>query len=219
MSELLRWFERRRQTRAIKLIQRHLSITTSIVEDLENAVKAAVDRETKKRKECVKRITKGEKEADKLRRMIMDELSTGELPPVDREDLMHLTKRVDMVADWSREATRILNALSMEVVPQKLQQALIDMVENVKICALNLQECINKMIKKPEEALQAADIVERQEEKVDDLHEKARKLLAEQKELKVGMAILTNELLEALEMTADICEDACDQVRIILVRG
>jgi hypothetical protein len=217
LSELLRWFERRRQTRTIKLIQRHLGITTAIVEDLESAIKAAVNGETKKRRDCVDRITEGEKAADKLRRMIMDELSTGELPPVDREDLMHLTKRVDLVADWSREATRILNALPMEIVPKKLQHALVEMVENVKICAFNLRECINKMIKKPEEALQAADVVERQEEKVDDLHERARKILAEQEELKVGTAILTNELLEALEMIADACENACDQVRIIII--
>jgi len=218
LSELLRWFEKRRQTKAIKLIQQHLGITTSIVEDLEIAIKAAVKGETKKRDNCVKRITKGEQEADKLRRAIMDELSTGELPPTDREDLMHLTKRVDMIADWSREATRVLNVLSMDVVPEKLQRALVEMVENVKTCAVEVRRCINKMIKKPEEALHAADIVERQEEKIDDLHENARKLLAEQQELGVGVAIMTHGLLEALEMTADACEDVCDQVRIIIVR-
>lgn len=218
MSELLRWFEKRRQTRAIKLIQRHLGITTSIVEDLETAVKAAVKGDLEKRDECVKRVTRGEQEADKLRRTIMDELSTGELPPIDREDLMHLTKRVDMIADWSREATRTLNVLNMEKVPAKLQKALVEMVENVKTCALEVRRCINKMIEKPEEALHAADVVERQEEKVDDLHENARKLLGTQENLGVGTAILTHGLLEALEMTADACENACDQVRIIIVR-
>jgi len=34
----------------------------------------------------------------------MDEVSKGDLPPTAREDIMHLVKRVDMVADWSREA-------------------------------------------------------------------------------------------------------------------
>ena len=218
MSELIKWFERKRQTKAVKLIQQHLAITTAIAEDLEKAIKAALKGEIKKRDASVKRIAQGEQEADKLRRRIMDELSSGELLPVDREDLMHLTKRVDMIADWSREATRILTVLPLTEIPLELQRALTEMTENIKMCVFEVRKCINKMMKKPEEALQAADLVERREEEVDDLHEKARKLLAEQRELKVGMAILTHELLGALEMVADACEDTCDQVRIISVR-
>jgi uncharacterized protein Yka (UPF0111/DUF47 family) len=60
--------------------------------------------------------------------------------------------------------------------------------------------------------------VERLEEKVDDLFENARRLLAEEEKIKVGAAILMNDLFEAIEMAADMCEDACDQVRIIIVR-
>lgn len=218
MSEFIKWFERKRQTKAIKLIQQHLAVTTAIAEDLEKAVKASIKGEIEERDTSVKRIVQGEQEADKLRRIIMDELSSGELSPVDREDLMHLTKRVDMIADWSREATRIMTAVPLNKIPQKLQQAIIEMAENIKTCVLEVRKCINKMIKKPEEALQAADRVERREEKVDDLHEEARKILAEQEELKVGTAILAHELLGALEMVADACEDTCDQVRVIIVR-
>jgi uncharacterized protein Yka (UPF0111/DUF47 family) len=71
---------------------------------------------------------------------------------------------------------------------------------------------------KPEEALQAADEVEREEEKVDDLHEKVRKLLGKEDFPRAGIAILASQLLEAIEMIADACEDACDQVRVIMVR-
>jgi uncharacterized protein Yka (UPF0111/DUF47 family) len=60
--------------------------------------------------------------------------------------------------------------------------------------------------------------VERLEEKVDDLHENARRLLAKEEKLSVGAAVLMNELYDAVEMVADWCEDACDQVRIIIVR-
>ena len=76
----------------------------------------------------------------------------------------------------------------------------------------------NKMMTKPGEALQAADDVEREEEKVDDLHEKARKLLVEEDLPKAGIVLLISQLFDALEMIADACEDACDQVRIIMVR-
>jgi uncharacterized protein Yka (UPF0111/DUF47 family) len=92
------------------------------------------------------------------------------------------------------------------------------MVVSVKECAVSLQKCVNKIMTKPEEALQAADVVEREEERVDDIHEKARVLMGKEDLPKAGVAVLVGQLFEALEMIADSCEDACDQVRIIIVR-
>jgi len=218
LSDLIKWFEKRKETKALADVQRHLALTTGIVEDLENAIKAAVKGDLKEMQACIKRVTSGEKEADSLRRKVMDEISTGELSPTDREDLMDLVKRVDMVADWSRESTRILGAIPMEQVPETIKNALTEMVKSVKECTVSLRKCVNKMMTKPEEALQAADMVEREEEKVDDMHEKARVLIGRENLPKAGVAILASQLFEALEMVADSCEDACDQVRVIMVR-
>ncbi len=218
MSELLNWLKKRRETHALKTMRRHLATTMSIVDDLEKAVEAAVSNKAEETKSFVDNITRAEKEADILRRKFMDELSQGELPPEDREDLMHLMKRVDMVADWCREATRLLNVIPMEEVPQTLKKASIEMVKGLKDCALSLLRSIDKMVDDPEEALEAADEVERKEEKVDDLHENARRLLAKEEKLKAGTAVLTSQLFEAIESSADSCEDTCDQIRIIIVR-
>ncbi len=218
MSELIKWFEKRRETRALAAIQRHLALTTGIVEDLEKAIVAAIKRGEKEMKLCIERVSNSEKEADILRRNVMDEVSKGELSPMDKVDLMDLIKRVDMVADWSRESTRVLGAIPMESVPNSIKDEFIEMVKNVKECAVSLQKCVNKMMTKSEEALQAADDVEREEEKVDDIHEKARTLLGKEDLPKAGVAVLVSQLFEALEMIADSCEDACDQVRVIMVR-
>jgi predicted phosphate transport protein (TIGR00153 family) len=218
LSELIRWFEKRRETVALATIQRHLALTTGIVEDLEKAIHAAVEKDDKEMEKCIERVTSSEKEADTLRRKVMDDVSRAELAPTDRVDLMDLIKRVDMVADWSRESTRVLGAIPMENVPNSIKGEFLEMVKSVKECATSLQTCVNRMMSKPEQALQAADAVERQEEKVDDLHEKARKLLGREDLPRAGVAILANELFEALEMIADACEDACDQVRVIMVR-
>ncbi|MEM3576972.1 MAG: DUF47 family protein [Candidatus Bathyarchaeia archaeon] len=218
MSELIKWFEKRRESKALATIQRHLALTTGIVEDLEKAIRAAIKGDAKEMQVCIDRVTSSEREADALRRKVMDEISKGELSPADRADLMDLVKRVDMVADWSRESTRVLGAIPMEQLPISIKEEFIEMVKSVKGCAISLQKCVNKMMVKPEEALQAADEVEREEERVDDLHEKARKLLGKEEFPKVGIAILVSQLFEAIEMIADACEDACDQVRVIMVR-
>ena len=218
MSELIKWFEKRRETKALATIQRHLALTTGIVEDLEKAIIEAIRKDQKEMQRCIKRVASSEKEADTLRRKVMDEISKGELSPIDRADLMDLIKRVDMVADWSRETTRILGAIPMEQVPTPITDEFMEMVRNVKECAISLQKCVNKMMTKPEEALQAADAVERQEEKVDDLHEKVRILLGKADLQSAGVAVLVGQLFNAIEMIADSCEDACDQVRVIMVR-
>jgi len=218
LSELLKWFEKRRESKAIEMMRRHLAATMSAVEDLEKAVKASVNLNEKEAKTAIERVTSFEKEADSLRRAVMTELARGELPPHDREDLMHLMKRVDMVADWCRESTRVLAATPMSDVPDKLREAGVKMVEGARECAAALYRAISRMADKPEEALKAADEVERLEEKVDDLFENSRRLLAKEEKLTIGPAILMNELYEALEMVSDWCEDACDQVRIIIVR-
>jgi predicted phosphate transport protein (TIGR00153 family) len=218
LSDLIKWFEKRRETKALSIVQQHLALTTGIVEDLENAITAAIKMDKKEMQRRIERVTSGEEEADRLRRNVMDDISKGELSPIDRVDLMDLVKRVDMVADWSRESTRVLGAIPMEHVPQSIKDEFIEMVKNVKGCTLSLQKCVNKMMEKPEDALQAADEVEREEEKVDDIHEKARALLGKEELPQAGIAILVSQLFEALEMIADACEDACDQVRIIIVR-
>jgi len=218
LSELIKWFAKRKETKALLTVQRHLALTTGIVEDLEKAMRASVKGDKKEMERCIQRVASSEKEADGLRRNVMDEISTGELSPTDREDLMNLVKKVDMVADWSRESTRILGATPMENVPTSIKNELIEMITSVRNCAVSLQKCVNSIMTKPEEALKAADTVERQEEKVDDIHEKARILLGKEDIQKAGVAVLIGQLFEAIEMIADSCEDACDQVRVIIVR-
>ena len=218
MGELIKWFAKRKETKALTAVQRHLALTTGIVEDLERAIRAAIEGNLKEMQIFIERVAKSEKEADRLRRGVMDEISTGELAPTDRENLMSLVKRVDMVADWSRESTRILGAIPMAYVPPSIKEAATKMVVGVKECAVSLQKCVNKIMTKPEEALQAADLVEREEERVDDIHEKARVLMGKEDLPKAGVAVLVGQLFEALEMIADSSEDACDQVRIIIVR-
>jgi predicted phosphate transport protein (TIGR00153 family) len=218
LSDLIKWFEKRREDKALTTVRRHLVLTETIAEDTEKAIAAAIRGDENEKARLTRTVANSEREADKLRRSVMEEISKGELSPTDREDLMELMKRIDMVADWSRESTRILGAIPMDQVPSAIKENLSEMANGAKRCVSSLQECVNKMMTKPEEALHATDTVEREEEKVDDIHEKARILLGKEDLPKAGVAVLISQLFEAIEMIADSCEDACDQVRVIIVR-
>jgi uncharacterized protein Yka (UPF0111/DUF47 family) len=70
-----------------------------------------------------------------------------------------------------------------------------------------------------EDALRATDEVERLEEKVDKLYQGARSNLKDIQTngIRVGAIILLSQFTEAIENTADRCEDSCDQVRVMAV--
>ena len=93
-----------------------------------------------------------------------------------------------------------------------------EMVKSVNQCTVSLQKCVNRMMTKPQETLEAADTVEREEEMVDDVHRKARVLSGKEDSPRAGVVVLASRLFEALEMIADSCEDICDQVRVVMVR-
>jgi len=217
LSDLISWFRRRREDVVLKMVQRHLALAISAVEDLDRALRAASEGNTEDLKRSLKRVDEAEMEADTIRRNLMTELARGELTPESREDLMHLVKRVDMVADWSREAGRVLSAIPPMKVPRSMWKACIEMSQGVVECALSLRKCINRLIENPEEALHAADEVERLEEMVDELYKKARCTFAQERFEEISVAILFRDLLDAVEMVADWCENSCDQARVIAV--
>lgn len=62
-----------------------MAVTTGIVEDLEKAIHAAINGDDKEMRKRIERVASSEKEADSLRRKVMDDISTGELSPTDRK--------------------------------------------------------------------------------------------------------------------------------------
>ena len=219
MSELLEWFGRRREVRALQLMEKHLANVVSAVEDLVRALEAAMRGDEADMRACINRVAEAEREADRLRRAIMDELASEVIPVMGREDLMHLIKRMDMIADWSREATRILEAIPLADVPKEVLEECLKMARGAKECAYAVRRAIDRMLEKPEEALREADRVERLEEHVDALYKEARSVFANLKPgcPSVPIMILLRDLMDAIENVADWCENTCDQIRVICV--
>ena len=219
MSELLDWFKRRVKRKTFKILNNHLKATMRAIEGLMEVIGAMVQGNLDGVPAIIDRIEKAEEEADSLRRKLMRELAGEKLSIIDREDLMHLVKRVDMVADWCLESARVLRVLYQRSFPNALMKGIESMAKGVEECALALQRAIEVMSESPEKALEKADEVERLEEKVDELHEKARFSMIEEKGIEAGVLILISSLLGSIENVADACEDACDQIRVIVVRS
>jgi uncharacterized protein Yka (UPF0111/DUF47 family) len=85
-------------------------------------------------------ISQLEMQADNLRRDRVTELSERDLFPTEREDLMELVRAVDWVADWSREAGRILTIILFENSPEEMKIAVQNMCKENNACVFVLKK-------------------------------------------------------------------------------
>ena len=157
-----------------------------------------------------------EREADKLRRSILEELSRSRLPPLIREDFVRLTERVDMVADWIKEAARILRALYPIQVPPTLLKSLIKLSEYCVGTSTLLKVALESTSKDYKKAFEVAKKVEDLEDKADSVYIGALRILARENP---PANVLFERLIDAIENAVDSCEDSTDVLEGMIVRA
>ena len=221
MSERIkRLFGDYRNEIVLDMVREHLQLTKSAVHSLYGMVSAASVNPSEKRR-LYDEISDFEKRADELRREMIVKLTERDVFPTEREDLMELVRAVDWVADWSREAGRILAIIPFETSPEEVRQKALEMSKGIIRSVDILAECVNVLSDDGIKALALADQVELLEEDIDDLYSQARMSLAtlEFPGYSRGALILLNEFFDALETVADWCENTVDIVRAIAVRS
>jgi len=181
-------------------------------------VKAISKGEKEEAKKCVDRLFLVEEEIDNLRRSVFEEATRGNLPPKDREDIMHLVKRLDVMADHVKDSARSITVLIKADVPQEVWSAYVDMAKDLVDCAATLRSSLEKLGTEPMEARELSQKVDQIEGKVDEKYLKTKALL-----LKHGRGVdpaalmILKDLLESMEHTADSCDDIADYIRALTV--
>ena len=217
---LFGWIAPKRGEDVLKMVEDHLELTRNAVSSLYRLVES-VSEERDNTKQLYDSVSDLEMEADDLRRKMVDELTKGEMFPEERQDLMELVRAVDWIADWSKEAGRILIIIPFQKAPEEMKKAAQDMCRANLDCVSILAKCIHELhSNNPKEAINLANQVELLEEELDELYSIARGHLAtmEFPEFSTGALILLNMFLDALETVADWCENSADIVRAVAVR-
>lgn len=219
-KELVSWFAKRRESVAIKMTREHAAKVVDAVTELEKGLAAASEGNATETKQAVQRLFAYETEADGIRRNITVELTKGELPPKDREDLMHLIRRLDTVADYAKDASRNLTLLLQVKVIKELWQKLTDMSRRLVECVWTLRRGIEELDKDVEKALGLLAKVDELEHTIDENYFEAKiTFLAHAKELEPPAFIILRDLLHDMEQAADMCADTADLIRIITIRA
>jgi predicted phosphate transport protein (TIGR00153 family) len=214
------WFEKRRRTKGLDIAHEQMIKAVETVALLHRAVKSFSEGNMSVAEQDIENLFKTEEQVDKLRTEVFRELSKGTALIADyREDLLHLVKRLDTVADHTKDAARCLKMLTEAQIPDELCEKAVSMTASLEECARALQESIEKISPNPAEALSSAEKVGKIEHEIDEEYLATKALFIKYgTQINCGTMVIFDDLIEFVEQAADLCADTADYVIVLASR-
>lgn len=214
------WFERRRRTKVLDLAQEQITKALDTVTLLHQIIEHISKSNKKDAMKRFEQLYKVEKEVDLLRTEVFKELSKGTaLFTEHREDLMHLVKRLDTLADDVKDAARCVKILADSEIPEELWKQSVHTTSTLVKCATALRSSIEKINVDPAEAMKNAEKVDQFENEIDQDYIQNKSLLIKHSEqINCGAIAVFNDLFEFIEQAADMCADTADYIVILAGR-
>lgn len=160
-----------------------------------------------------------EVEIDDIRRTVLSKLAKQDLPPQYRQNLIHIVKCLDVLADHVKDSARNIKVLVNTKLPKEILKINIKIVEILVEAALFLSTAIEMLGINHPQALEFSKKVDVKESIVDEYYLKEKALfLKYDKELSIATLLVLKDLLECLERIADTLADTADYIRILTVK-
>ena len=214
------WFEKRRKTKGLELAHEQISKAFDTVTWLHKAIQSFSEKNFKEAKTYIENLYKAEEEVDKLRTDVFMELSKGIALVADyREDLLHLVKRLDTLADHTKDAARCLEMLADAEIPQELCEKTVFMASKLVETAQALRNSIEKITSNPSEAIEKAKQVGEIEHVLDEEYLRTKSLFVKYGgDINCGAMVIFDDLVEFIEHAADMCADTADYILVLSSR-
>ena len=219
-EKLKRWLIGFQDSEVLTMAREHLNLTQTAVEELHKMVCDACESSLTKHM-LYDKISEVEMKADKLRRDMINILTESDISPIERQDLMDLVRAIDWVADWAREAGRILVIIPFESAPDAMKKAVQDMTKACTSAVRLLSDCVDMLLENRHQTLELANEVEMVEVNIDEMYSVTIGYIAslDFSCWSSGSLILLAEFLQAIEMVSDWCEKSVDLIRAIAIRN
>ncbi len=126
---------KRRENRFVKLLLDQASLTLKGLDLL----KTYMD---KQNPSAAQEIMMAEKEADEVRRILIDELLRTFVTPIDREDIFALSRAIDDVIDYANTTVDEMEILNVEPTPymRRIASLLRDAAYEIHLSVLRLED-------------------------------------------------------------------------------
>ena len=214
------WFEQRRKTRGLELAHEQITKAFDTVTWLHKATKSFAEKNFEESKKYIENLYKTEEGVDQLRTDVFMELSKGAALVSDyREDLLHLVKRLDTLADHTKDAARCLEMLAEAEIPQELCEKTVLMTAKLVETAQTLRSSIEKISSNPTEAIKEAKQVGEIEHAIDIEYLETKSLFVKYGvNINCGAMVIFDDLIEFIEQASDMCADTADYILILSSR-
>ena len=214
------WFEKRRRSMGLELAHEQITKAFDTVTWLNKAMKSFSEGNVTEAKKHIENLYKAEEEVDRLRTDVFMELSKGAALVADyREDLLHLVKRLDTLADHTKDAARCLEMLGDAKIPEELCGKTVYMTGKLVETAQTLRSSIEKISFNPTEAIEQAQKVGEIEHDLDTEYLEAKTLFVKYGDkVNCGAMVIFDDLIEFIEHAADMCADTADYIVVLSSR-
>ena len=217
-SKYTMWFAKRRESNVMDGVKEHILKVLDACEEMDKVIFAVLEKDDNSAKQAIERLYKDEKAADNIEVRLNEDLAIGDLEPKEREDLMHLVKRVDHIANWVKTAARNIDVIiEAEIeVPEKVWKNIQHLSHRVTAAAKEVKLCMDYLGEDNEKFIEHQRNVEKIEHEIDDLYFEVKKNLMMSMSLDPRVMFVMRDIIHSLENAADNCKESADLMHILM---
>ena len=224
MGSLIEFLKRETTINALEKSIEHAQKVQECVKELNQGLKLLLkEKEEEKSHKILLNVDNLEREADILRRKIQQDVSRGELNPSIRQNLSHLIKRMDDVANCCTGVARRIVTIPFTFWEQSSDDTINIILEIMDItveCSVFLDKILIDLLKDRENVKEYSSQINQKEHTVDLLNIKLRKSLQDT-DYKVNFFTIftVGNVFDILEAISDSIEGVADYIMVLLTSG
>ena len=221
MGSLIEYLKRKTALNVLEKTIKHAQVVQNCVRELEVGLNILLKEENlEKARENFSKVDLLEDEADKLRREILKDVSRGELNPSIRQNLSHLIKRLDDVANCSTGVARRITTIPNKFWEQSSEETLkliLEIIETTVEAVSNLDKLVSDLVGERKSVKEYAQKINQLEHDVDLLNIKLRESLQKTEyDVNFFTIFTVGNIFDILEAISDSIEGVADYIIVLL---
>jgi predicted phosphate transport protein (TIGR00153 family) len=221
MGSLIEFLKREVALNALEKSITHAKIVQSCVEELGKGLSLLLkDRNPEEAEKVFHQVDVIENNADKLRREIQKDISRGELNPSVRQNLSHLIKRMDDVANCCTGVARRINTVPERFWDQSSKetiQIVLEMMDTTVLCSKYLDKILIDLLEDRKNLKEYSRQINQYEHKVDLLNiDLRRNLQLTNYDVNQFTVFTVGNVFDILEAISDSIEGVVDYIMVLV---
>ncbi len=222
MGSLIEYLKRETAVNVLEKSIKHAQIVQECVKMLDEGLQILLkEKDLEKSHDIFHKVDILERDADKLRRKIQRDVTRGELDPTVRQNLSHLIKRMDDVANCSTGVARRINTIPLKFWEQssiETIEIILEMMKNTVECVQFLDKIVIDLLEERKHLKDYAKKINQLEHEVDLLNIKLRKNLQDTDyDVNYFTVFTAGNVFDIIEAISDAIEAVADYIMVLLI--